>query len=378
MARFKRVVVDRMVPALRPLGIRTVDRPTYRRFIVGRVERFDQSNTAFDRTKWDTEFKRRLRESCEPGCFFLPLEKPAYKFPSTGLYIAHSSRAELRDWENAALYDASWKVYEDMADCWDGPVNPERLPVPDPSEMSERVKRAARLFGADLVGVCVLDQRWVYRYERGPGFYRDPPSRRPSRIPHKYAISIGVEMDYEMHKTSPSYLENVATGIGYSKMRIITTQLAQYIRGIGYPAYAHGNERVLNIPIAIDAGLGELGRNGLLITPQFGPRVRLCSVTTDLPLKPDKPIDIGIQGFCEKCERCAKMCPAQAIKHGRRTATRKNVSNRGGIMRWPVDAERCLAFWGANKAEWQNCGVCISVCPWNEDGRRVPARLRRR
>jgi ferredoxin len=331
------------------------------------MERFDQSNTVLDRTKWDATFKRHLRAVCEPSCFFLPIENPTFRFPSTDLFIAHSSRDELKDWETAALYDAAWKIYEDMVDDCDGPVNPDRLPVPNPASMANEIKRAARLFGADLVGICELNPLWTYTYEKNAECYRSPPRHRPHHIRHQYAISIGIEMDYAMYQTSPSYLENVATGLGYSKMRVVTTQLAQFIRGMGYPAYAHGNERVLNIPIAIDAGLGELGRNGLLITPQFGPRVRLCSVTTDLPLVVDQPIDIGVQQYCEECAKCATMCPAQAIKYGTRTIVPNNESNRNGILRWPVNTEKCLAFWGANKAEWQNCGVCITSCPWNQE-----------
>ena len=72
---------------------------------------------------------------------------------------------------------------------------------------------------------------------------------------------------------------------------------------------ALGNEYGLNIPLAIDAGLGELGRNGLLTTEQFGPRLRLCKVLTDLPSELDSPVDMGVQHFCETCERCAEACP---------------------------------------------------------------------
>lgn len=341
--------------------------PTYQRFITGRMERFDQSNTVLERTKWDAAFKRHLRTVCDPSCFFFPIENPIFRFPSTDLYIAHSSRDELKDWETVALYDAAWKIYEDMVDCWDGPVNPERLSVPDPATMATKIKRAPRLFGADLVGICELNPLWTYKYEKNAECYRAPLHHRPKQIHHQFAISIGIEMDYTMYQTSPSYLENVATGLGYSKMRVVTTQLAQFIRGMGYPTYAHGNERVLNIPIAIDAGLGELGRNGLLITPQFGPRVRLCSVTTDLPLTVDSPIDIGVQQYCEGCATCATRCPAKAIQQGTRTTVPNNVSNRNGILRWPVNTDKCLAFWGANKAEWQNCRVCITSCPWNQE-----------
>jgi reductive dehalogenase len=189
----------------------------------------------------------------------------------------------------------------------------------------------------------------MYKYENSAKCYRALSPHRPSQIRQKYAISIGIEMDYTMYETSPSYLENVVTGLNYSQMWIVTTQLAQYIRGIGYPAYVNGNERVLKIPIAIDAGLGELGRNGLLITLQFGSRVRLCSVATSLPLTVDSPIDSGVQKYCEGCATCANMCPAQTITHGTRPSVPNNVSNRCGILWWSVNVGKCLAFWRVNK-----------------------------
>ena len=85
------------------------------------------------------------------------------------------------------------------------------------------------------------------------------------------------------------------------------------IRSLGYEAIPCGNDTTQSIPLAIDAGFGELGRNGLLITPEFGPRQRICKVLTNLPLVADKPIDFGMQSYCETCHACGFACPAKAI-----------------------------------------------------------------
>jgi len=95
---------------------------------------------------------------------------------------------------------------------------------------------------------------------------------------------MAIEMDYGKFPTSDVGM-SAATGLGYSKMAFVSSLLAQFVRNIGYQALPCGNDTALSIPLAVDAGLGELGRNGLLITPQFGPRVRLCKVFTDLPLR---------------------------------------------------------------------------------------------
>jgi len=322
--------------------------PTYESFIIAPLKRFDERYHAFNRARWDEKFKKLIKENCDPGWFLNPIENPLYVFPTSGLQVIHSTRHEIRDWISASLSDASKKIDQELAGSWNGPVNPEKI-IKSQKEMSKRIKEVAKFFGADLVGICELDQRWVYK---------------DSEIPHKYAISIAVKMDISLLMHKLSYLESTATGIAYSKARCISTMLAQFIRGIGYSAYAHVNERVLEIPIAIDAGLGELGRNGLLITPEYGPNVRLCCVTTNLPLKKDGPIDFGVQLHCEKCSKCAASCPAQAIKSGERTIEINNISNRVGLLRWPINSEKCLIFWGSNKQERQSCAKCISICPF--------------
>lgn len=174
-------------------------------------------------------------------------------------------------------------------------------------------------------------------------------------------IVMAIEMDYQHIRRSPAV--ESATDIAYSKMGFIAPSVARFIQEVGYRAMPSGNDTALSIPMAVDAGLGELGRNGILITEKYGPRVRLCKVFTDLPLVHDKPVDLGVQAFCEICEKCAKSCPVQALKHGERTAEHNNISNNVNILKWPVNAERCIQWWAKNRA---HCAVCIRVCPFNK------------
>jgi reductive dehalogenase len=124
-----------------------------------------------------------------------------------------------------------------------------------------------------------------------------------------------------------------------------------------------GNDTANSIPLAIDAGLGEVGRMGLLMTPQFGPRLRLSKVFTNLPLATDKPIDFGVWEFCMQCQKCANNCPGQAISFGNPTDQPNNISNRTGIMRWPLNAEKCLGWFAQNQGD---CTNCTRVCPFNK------------
>jgi epoxyqueuosine reductase QueG len=106
---------------------------------------------------------------------------------------------------------------------------------------------------------------------------------------------------------------------------------------------------------AVDAGLGEVGRSGYLMTKELGPRVRLSAVTTDLPLVPDKPVDMGVEDFCEICKKCAVCCPSQSIPMGEQAEV-------NGTLRWKLNAETCFDYWGKIGTD---CNVCMRVCPWS-------------
>ncbi|MGD9034145.1 MAG: reductive dehalogenase [Desulfobacteraceae bacterium] len=328
------------------------------KWIVGPVKNFNQKYTMFNRPRWDPKVM-----DWAGGIYGVipPKEKDGHSLidralQNTGWYLemafAHGHIVHGQD-----LY--SWEK-QPFSDCLRIPKG-KKLVDYDIHEMSRRVKKVAKVLGADLVGICQLDNRWVYStwfnlHSREEGHLELPEGC-------KYAIAIAVEMDYDMFKTSPNEVEGAATGLGYSKMAFVAGSLAHFIRDLGYTAIASGNDTALSIPIAIDAGLGELGRNGLLMTPNFGPRVRISKVITDLPLIPDDPIEVGAATFCETCKKCADECPNNAITKGERTDQALNESTSPGVLKWPVNGEKCFQFWSKNNT---CCGNCIRVCPFNK------------
>ena len=135
------------------------------------------------------------------------------------------------------------------------------------------------------------------------------------------------------------------------------------------------NDTALVIPLAIKAGLGEYGRNQMVITEEFGPRVRFSKIFTDLPLVHDRPKRFGVSEFCAICRRCADACPVSALPLGPPTDAGPNQSSIRGVKKWTADGEKCFGYWTKLKSD---CAICLRVCPYNKDFSRPVMRLARR
>lgn len=239
-----------------------------------------------------------------------------------------------------------------------------------PEEASKAVRKACKFYGAGDVGFALLDRRWVYSHTRygKPIVFEDVEegytTEEKAVIPesHKWVIALTVPMDLENFQHAPSATES-ASGKGYSQMHFLGGMVAEFIRGLGYHAVPCGNDTALSVPIAIQAGLGHLGRHGRLITWNNGSMVRILKVFTDLPLEPSKMAPGGIIEFCEACKKCAKNCPSQALSLGPRDWTPAGDANNPGSFKWYVDAEKCLDYWNTVEA---GCGICFRVCAFNK------------
>lgn len=263
--------------------------------------------------------------------------------------------------------------------------NIEGLPKWDcgPAKAGAVLKSLARTLGADDAGICLLDRRWVYshyydapsreafpirfndesgyeKYDK-PGLAEDKSLVIPAAM--KYVLVIIHEMEREGIATAPTLTHMATTFHSYSNIGFTTLAIAEFVRGLGYNAIPSANDTALNIPLAIDAGLGELGRNAKLIHPVFGPRCRISKIITDLPLVPDSPISFGVTAFCDSCKKCAKKCPPDAIPTGERSYKPVGDFNSRGVLCWQVNHAECRDF---QFNTGTNCGLCIQSCPYNK------------
>ena len=251
-----------------------------------------------------------------------------------------------------ASADASFETIGALRNQVNGPVN-KNITKTNPYEISQYIKNWSKKLGAIDCGITELKPYHLYsvggRKER-----RDKPVVNQ----HSYAIAFTVEMDKEMVSAAPSATIVMESAQQYLESGIIALQVASFIRNLGYEARAHidGNYEVVCPLVARDAGLGEIGRMGLLMTPNLGPRVRISVVTTDLPLIIDKPMNgHSVNDFCTICKKCADACPSQAISF-------EPMQDIAGVTRWQIDQEKCFTLWCILGTD---CGRCISVCPYS-------------
>ena len=325
-------------------------------------ERFSQRDDVFCRSFWDPSVRSHRSEM-----FYETYRTPKMKWRSADGF-------NRRDY---ALRNASWHVTDVFAELHEGADRREgfldpytavregpggRAPVESPEEMARQLKRAAKTLGADLVGVTGYDKRWVYTHN----YAREQEEEKPQELSGdlKNVIVVAQSMDRELLRTAPSALSGAATGAGYSRDTIVLLSIAQFVTNLGYRAVATMNDSALAIPFAVKAGLGEYGRHGLLITPQFGPRVRLGKIFTDLPLAHDQPLRFGVEETCDICRACTDACPAKAIDGGHPSTVVHNRSNIRGVKKWTTDAEKCFRFWSNLNTD---CAICVRVCPYNRD-----------
>ncbi len=253
------------------------------------------------------------------------------------------------------LTDGMMKPLRAMVPYQDGATATNANPaLRDAQGNSRAVKSLSYHLGADLTGICEIpDYAW----------YSHGPDGQPIEMKHKYAVVMLIDQGYDTMEgaSGDDWISGCQSMRGYIRGAEIAGIMAEFLRSQGYAARAQTNadSEVLQIPLVLWAGLGELSRIGeLVLNPFVGPRFKSVVLTTNLPLVPDQPVDFGLQEFCSQCLKCARECPVNAIPFGDKVMF-------NGYEIWKPDVERCTRYRVTNP-KGSACGRCMKTCPLNK------------
>ena len=241
-----------------------------------------------------------------------------------------------------------------LADQDEAPeVHPSTL---DPERNAANIKATGHWLGADAVGLSRCPD-WVWYSHDAEGEEIVPP--------HDQAVTMIIDQGYETMEgaSGDDWIAVSQSMRAYLRFALIGGVLAKHLRNLGHPARPHTviDGDVVQPPLLLLAGLGEVSRIGeVILHPLLGPRLKSGVVTTTLPQVHDRPIDFGLQRFCENCNKCARECPSGAI-----TAGPKLMFN--GYEAWKADSQKCTTYRITNESGAM-CGRCMKTCPWNLEG----------
>ena len=237
----------------------------------------------------------------------------------------------------------------------DGPVAEEvAASCSDAAENAKALKSLSYFLGAELTGICEVPRyAWYSHVDGGEEVARH----------HKYAVVMLIDQEYDTMEgaSGDDFISGAQSMRAYMRGAVIAGAMADHLRALGFSSRAQTNadSEVLQLPLILLAGLGELSRIGeLVLNPFVGPRFKSVVMTTDMPLVVDKPIDFGLQYFCSNCCKCARECPCDAISWGDKVMF-------NGYEMWKIDAERCARYRLTNQRGLA-CGRCMKTCPLNK------------
>ena len=242
-----------------------------------------------------------------------------------------------------------------MVPLQDGQVAEAKSASHDDAAANARaIKSLSYFLGADLTGICEIPRyAWYSHQEDGT----------PIAPYHRYAVVMLIDQEFDTMEgaSGDDWISGAQSMRGYMRGAEIAGVMADTLRGFGFPARPQTNSDsdVLHIPLVLWAGLGELSRIGeLVLNPFVGPRFKSVVLTTDMPLEVDRPIDFGLQYFCNSCLKCARECPCDAISWGDKVMF-------NGYEMWKPDVERCTRYRLTN-TKGSACGRCMKTCPLNK------------
>lgn len=252
-----------------------------------------------------------------------------------------------------ALNDTLISQYHDIEK--QTPINQQQTPVS--KDFKTTLKAFLNQQGVKDSGVVALKPHHHYTHF-GKHTPHEPSSAhgKPIKQTYQTAIIFMMPMDMDFIRRGPDAEEMIETLSVYEKIAHAGMKLSVYLRQLGYDARFESVQygTVPLVPLAYEAGLGEIGMSNHLVHKTYGDAIRLGAVLTNLPLAPDSPTYFGLEAFCKRCALCMMNCPNQSITHKKRDVN--------GIGFYQFDDVSCFKIW---KTAGTDCGICIYSCPFS-------------
>jgi reductive dehalogenase len=235
-------------------------------------------------------------------------------------------------------------------------VAAEIAPVPQDAEtLTRHIKAVGYFLKADLVGTCRVPESAYYSHDK---------QGNPIDVRYKNAIVLVMRKEGKAMRasTGSDWIGDPISFQAYQHLGLVAETMANYISRLGWDASAQygpsfvNKYSVLMPPLLLRAGIGEVSRAGIILNPYLGLAFKAAAVVTDMPIVADKPIDFGLQSFCQHCQICAENCPSHAISTGHKVMY-------NGYETWKLDTKRCASFNFTNK-KGTMCNRCVKSCPW--------------
>ena len=227
----------------------------------------------------------------------------------------------------------------------------------DEGTLTQHIKSVGYFLKADIVGVCKVPVSAYYQYDK-----QGNPIE--ARYPNAVVIVMRKELKAISASTGHDWLGDPISFQAYQHLGMVAETIANYIRRLGWDASAQygpsfvDKYSVLLPPLLLAAGIGEISRAGIILNPYLGLGYKAAVILTDMPIISDKPIDFGLQRFCQSCKICAENCPSRAIPTGDKVMY-------NGYETWKLNTQRCASYNFTNK-NGTMCNTCVKSCPWTQ------------
>jgi len=212
------------------------------------------------------------------------------------------------------------------------------------------VTEAIRAYALDecgflMAGFAEMQRRYVFQHFR-------------NWVKFPNVVILAAEIDHAAVQQYPSMNALQSELELLEGMLPMIQKLGEYVRSLGY--HAQGLDatsgQLYYQPFAVQAGMGQMGANGQVLSPLAGSRMMLGALTTDAPVHFDQPVDIGVPKLCDKCQVCVQRCPGRAL-------TKEKVAWRG-VRKFKTLTNRCYPVF----LQYEGCSVCMKVCPVQKYG----------